>query len=124
MGLFQEILLKLKEGKYPTIGGVMPIAVTISFKFVNFYRLLLPVKPVYAASVGTIRAYSRSKKTCYVEPSKVSSQCNDLVLLRSEIEETEKNISNDLMKSIISVSPTIWRGVCLLGRLGRSIFMF
>ena len=115
------ILSNLKEGNM--INFVYEVQHVRFFNCVHL-RCLLPVKPSFAASVGIIRGYSRSKKTCYVEPSQVSENNYKLTMLKDKIEELEKSIVKNLISRIINESPTLWRAIYLLGRLGKNYFAF
>lgn len=63
-------------------------------------RLVLPIDPKYASSLGIVHDSSRSGKTVYVEPSEIIGPTNELRQIEHELEAEEARVWRSLTEQV------------------------
>jgi hypothetical protein len=80
-------------------------------------RLVLPVSPKYASSVGMVHDTSRSGKTIFVEPHEIVGPTNELKQLEGELRTEEARVWRSLTRDIVSNRAALETSVAVVGQL-------
>lgn len=80
-------------------------------------RLVLPVSPKYASSVGMVHDTSRSGKTIYVEPHEIVGPTNELKQLEGELRTEEARVWRSLTLDIVTNRAALETSVAVVGQL-------
>ena len=80
-------------------------------------RLVLPVAPNYASSVGMVHDTSRSGKTVYVEPHEIVVPTNELKQIEGELRTEEARVWRSLTQQVVCNRVALQRSVAAVGHL-------
>ena len=83
----------------------------------NGGRLVLPIDPKYASSIGIVHDSSRSGKTVYVEPSEVVGPTNELRQTEAELKAEEARVWRSLTEQVLNNRKDLERSVRAVGQL-------
>ena len=80
-------------------------------------RLVLPVAPNYASSVGMVHDTSRSGKTVYVEPHDIVVPTNELKQIEGELQTEEARVWRSLTQQVVCNRVALQRSVAAVEHL-------
>lgn len=83
----------------------------------NGGRLVIPIDPKYASSIGIVHDSSRSGKTVYVEPSEVVGPTNELRQTEAELKAEEARVWRSLTEQVLNNRKDLERSVLAVGQL-------
>ena len=84
---------------------------------VNGGRLVIPIEPRHASSIGIVHDMSRSGKTVYVEPSEIISPTNELRQAEGELRAEEARVWRSLTSNILDNRWSLETSVAAVGQL-------
>jgi hypothetical protein len=83
----------------------------------NGGRLVIPIDPKHASSIGIVHDSSRSGKTVYVEPSEVVGPTNELRQTEAELKAEEARVWRSLTEQVLNNRKDLERSVRAVGQL-------
>ena len=83
----------------------------------NGGRLVLPIDPKYASSIGIVHDSSRSGKTVFVEPSEIVGPTNELRQAEGELRAEEARVWRSLTEQILRNRRDLEQSIRAVGQL-------
>ena len=125
IGRLRALLRSLKSDVLDTINAFIPsvrskMAVESGgplYSEISGGRLVIPVDPKYASSIGLVHDRSRSGKTVYVEPTEIVAPTNELRQTESELQAEESRIWRYLTEQILCNRESLERSVSVIAQL-------
>lgn len=113
----QALLPKLEPKMAVESGGAL-------YSEVSGGRLVIPVDPKYASSIGLVHDQSRSGKTVYVEPHEIVAPTNELRQTESELQAEEARVWRYLTEQILLNRATLEANVDVIAQLDLTAARF